>query len=402
MTTAPSRTRAFGRDWPHGRSTRSSVVAQFGTSRADLAAWALTTGDPLADAVVEEIHHGGRVVRAAFQKGLADGLASVEDPPDAVAALLAQTEATPHYVDDELLDQASLPHFNSPLPVSIISLAAGALIRTYESPSIAQVLTMTGRLIDGVPRRLEETGRWVNTVMVPGSLRPGQPGYVATLQVRLMHAYMRRLARNRGYDEAALGVPINQIDLARTWMDFTLVSYRAKHAMGYELTSAETASLYRYWWYIAHLLGVDAELVEGISSNEDAARVDSLLQAVTGPRIPEASPLAHATLKAIAQTLSAVTPLPERVGQQALYALTRRFHGPGLARELNLPRAAVADAVLAAGIRGLRARQTRQRRDPAAWRAAQQANVAAAREITERPGDQVAYEEAARHGAATD
>ena len=35
-------------------------------------------------------------------------------------------------------------------------------------------------------------------------------------------------------------------------------SFRADEAIGFDLTSTELASLYRYWWYVAHLLGVDA------------------------------------------------------------------------------------------------------------------------------------------------
>ncbi|HEX7850900.1 MAG TPA: hypothetical protein VF485_14315, partial [Sphingomonas sp.] len=38
------------------RSRRSSIIAQFGSDRADLLQWALTTGDPLADAVVIAMH----------------------------------------------------------------------------------------------------------------------------------------------------------------------------------------------------------------------------------------------------------------------------------------------------------------------------------------------------------
>jgi hypothetical protein len=53
-----SSTRASERAWPHARGTRSTLIAQFGTDRADLAGWALTTGDPLADALVADIHDG--------------------------------------------------------------------------------------------------------------------------------------------------------------------------------------------------------------------------------------------------------------------------------------------------------------------------------------------------------
>jgi hypothetical protein len=233
--------------WPSARSRRTAIVAQFGGDRADLAQWALTTADPLADAVAGAIHSEGAAVRAAFSTGVADGLASLTDPHPAVAALLASTETLPDYADDELFEHGSAPFYTSPGPVHLVSLSAGALIRVYDSPSIAGVLTTTGRLIDGAERRIRETGQWVVTAMIPGALRAGQPGYVATLQVRLLHAQKRNVARRRGFDEAAFGAPINQVDLARTWMDFTLTSLRAEEQMGFGLSTNEAATLYRYW-----------------------------------------------------------------------------------------------------------------------------------------------------------
>ncbi|MFF4594031.1 oxygenase MpaB family protein [Amycolatopsis sp. NPDC001319] len=369
--------------WPTTRSRRSSIVAQFGEARADLVGWALTTGDPLADAVVDEIHEHGRAVNLALTEGLGHGLASLTDPPPAVAALLRETETLPDYVDDALLDEASLPHFSSPAPVHILSLSAGSLVHVYESPSISKVLATTGKLIEGAPRRLAETGKWIATALLPGALRRGNPGYVATIQVRMLHAHMRRLARNRGYDEAADGVPINQIDLARTWMDFTLTSYTAEQAMGFGCTSNELASLYRYWWYVGHLLGVSPRLVEGISSHDDARRVADLLQAVTGPAIPESSELAFATCRAIAGQLNDVLSLPRGMGLQAMYALTRRFHGHAVADELGLPHAFAADRLLTPAISAIRLRRTKLRRDPAAWRREIEKGVARAKSAAE-------------------
>ncbi|MDT5296778.1 MAG: hypothetical protein QOG79_20, partial [Mycobacterium sp.] len=61
--------------WPTERGRYSGVLLQFGQSRADLLGVALTTGDPLADAVVEEMHAGGRDVRHQLDSGIRQGLA---------------------------------------------------------------------------------------------------------------------------------------------------------------------------------------------------------------------------------------------------------------------------------------------------------------------------------------
>jgi hypothetical protein len=119
--------------WPSARSRRSVIVAQFGEGRADLAQWALTTADPLADAVAAAIHTEGAALRAAFDRGVSHGLSSLADPHPALAALLASTETRPDYADDELLDHGSAPHFTAPMPVHLVSLSAGALLRVYRA-----------------------------------------------------------------------------------------------------------------------------------------------------------------------------------------------------------------------------------------------------------------------------
>lgn len=364
-------------DYPAGRGTHSGVMLQFGRSRADLMQWALQTGDPLADAAAEEVHELGQPARLCLDTGIRSGLASVADPPPAIAALLTATETLPAFADDVLIDTGSLPFYTAPPQAHMVSLSAGALIRVYESPSISTVLATTGRLIDGADRRIRETGKWVSTAMLPGGLRPGQPGYVATLQVRMLHARMRRLARSRGFDEATHGVAINQVDLARTWMDFTLTSFRAEQMMGFSLTSRETASMYRYWWLIAHLLGVDARLVEGITSNEEAARVDAVLQCVTGPLVEESVALAAATLNSIADLLHEALRVPEPLGTRGLASLARMFHGDAVADELGIARSRAADSVISVAIDRVRSYRKSLRADPVKWESHITRNLAA-------------------------
>lgn len=319
-------------------------------------------------------------MRVQLDAGIRGGLSSVTRPHPTVTALLTSTESLPTYASDELIDTGSMPFFTMPGPVHIISLSAGALIRVYSSPSIAQVLTTTGRLVEGAERRIRDTGSWVSTVMLPGSLRPGGPGYVATLQVRMLHAHMRHLARTRDFDEAAHGTPINQVDLARTWMDFTVTMLDAEEEMGFGLTSVETARLYRYWWVLAHLLGIDPALVEGIQSNAQAHRVDELFQSVTGPLIPESSVLAEATLDAIADLLHEVLGVPESLGVTGLHSLTRRFHPASVADELGIRDSGVARAALTAGIGRVRARRAGLRADPQRWALEQRTQLAATRQ----------------------
>jgi hypothetical protein len=365
--------------WPEGRGSRANIADRFGAERANLASWALTTGDPLADAIVAEIHSGHPGVAVALSNGVLNGLDSLTDTTPAVTALLTQTERCPNVIDSDLYDHGVAPFYTSPGPVHLISLSAGALIRVYGSPSIAEVLATTGKLVDGAERRIMETGQWLATVMLAGSLRAGQPGYTATLQVRMLHAHMRYLARHKGYEESSLGAPINQIDLARTWTDFTLTSFVAEAAMGFELTADERGTLFTYWHLVAHLLGIDSRMIEGVTGSGSAKQLDDFLQALTRAPVAESAALAAATIDSIAHLLHEALPIPEGMAVQGLRALARRFHGDDVADALRIPKSEVADAVIAEAIHGVRLLRGHKRKDPKAWAAEQEKNLSDSR-----------------------
>jgi hypothetical protein len=174
-----------------------------------------------------------------------------------------------------------------------------------------------------------------------------------------------------------------------------VTSYRAEGLMGFDLNSGEQRSLYRYWWYVGHVLGIDARLIEGIAGNEEAKRVDELLDTVTGPLVPESGVLAKATVEAVADVLHEVLSVPSHMGLQAMYALTRRFHGNTLCDELGLPSAGPADGVLAAAIRVVRARRAKLRQDPDSWRREQLKHVEQARAVDADPAEPTGYQQEA-------
>jgi hypothetical protein len=206
---------------------------------------------------------------------------------------------------------------------------------------------------------------------------------------------MRHLARSRGYDETAFGAPINQVDLARTWMDFTVTSYRFEEMLGYGHTASELATLYRYWRFAANVLGIDGSLVEGISTNEQAGRVDDLFQAVTGPPIEESATLAMDTINAVSSMLHDVVNVPSWMATPVIHALVRRCHGDTLPDELRVPRTPAADALLGPAIHVLRTRRARLREDAAAWQSAQERNIATAREMVHADMQPAQYEQQA-------
>lgn len=295
-------------------------------------------GDPLADAVIVEFDELGRSARTALQRGLTQGRASVPHAPPAVDALLAHAETVPHWVSPELLDDGDRTSLAVPQHWRGLAFSGGSLAHTYSSPAIARLLVGTGRLTSTAPRRLAETGLWNASAILPGGLRHGAPGYVQTVQVRLLHARVRASARSHGWDADRWGLPVNQADVARTWLDFTLVPFTFLEAVGYRLTPEEQSRLYRYWWYVGHLLGLDEECFLGVEDHARAGELLELLDSATAPPDEHSRALVGALFDAATADLAAVpdSPMDASGWRDLLNALAGRYHGEDAAA-LGIP-----------------------------------------------------------------
>ena len=382
------------RRWPSRRGNRAAFARRFGPAWTDTLQHALTRGDPSADALVAIDGARGVEVRRQLARALVDGLAALDEPDDAVVALLADAERVPTHVDAALIASGPPGWYTVPLPLHLVSMSAGALVGLYAASSIARVLGSTGCLLNGTEHRLRETARWLSTSMLPGSLAPGREGYVATLQVRLLHAHMRRASRRRGHDEAAFGVPVCQADLAFTWLGFTLASMRAEAAAGFDLDAEEIAGTYRYWWQTAHLLGLDADLVGDIRGHDDAERLEEMLWMTMGETADASARLAARTLDVVGAELERLVPLPGGAGDAVLRALVRRFHGAERAGTLDIGGGRALERLLGPLAAAARVHRSVSRRDAARWEAARADRVgeALAREVAARSDGPNAYE----------
>jgi len=130
-------------------------------------------------------------VRAQLNQGVKNGLASVEKPHPAVAALLTQCETMPDFSPflsqeelQALVTKGARSWYILPVIVTDLALTAGSLMQLYSSVPIATILAATGRLVEGVGRRIAETGQWLDAAMYPGNCLLGRSGYVETIQVR--------------------------------------------------------------------------------------------------------------------------------------------------------------------------------------------------------------------------
>jgi hypothetical protein len=307
--------------------------------KADHMVRMLAVGDPLADAVIVEMDALGKEGRDILNVGLADGLESLTARPPAITALLQQLETMPAWVDPDMLGRGEVAALSvSPLWYELSAIGS-ALVHTYASPAIARLLTQTGRLTTMAPRRLAETGMWAGQATMPRGLLRGAPGYQATVQVRLLHARIRSSALKHGWDTAEWGIPIGQVDLARTWLDFTMTPFRALAGLGIELTRAEQNSLYRYWHYIAYLLGLHDGFYRDVTDHDSARELGNLFDLTIAAPDENSRALTAAMVGAQVELLaSAPQPLmPRAAFSDLINGILRRTFGDDRADQLGIP-----------------------------------------------------------------
>ncbi|MGC0312464.1 oxygenase MpaB family protein [Kitasatospora acidiphila] len=347
MTTTPS-----SAPFPGRLVNFEAAKAEHG-ERAEHMVRMLAVGDPLADAVIAELDSLGKDGRRLLNQGLADGLDSLGDPPPAIAALLRRLETLPDWADPDALAAGDrIAHLVPPL-WNTLAFSAGSLSHTYSSPSIARLLVQTGRLDTMASRRLAETGLWKISAILPGGLHRGAAGYLQTAQVRLLHARVRATALKHGWETERWGLPINQVDVARTWLDFTVVPYSFLAAVGFVLTDEEQRSLYEYWWHVAHLLGLDEGFFLGMRSHAEASALADLLDSTIEAPDHNSRVLNKALYDATADFLADAprSTFTKESARDLLHAVARHFHGDAIADALGVPHSGAAAALpaLAAG-----------------------------------------------------
>ena len=264
-------------------------------SRVDRLGAFLSEGDPLADAVVQALSaHPAPVRQAMVDRALDEGIGAVPEAPEALRALFAQLDRVPFWVDPERLDRGGAAFLRSGLLGGMV-LGAYSLVAGYCSPAGNKPLAFSGRLSQDAPRRLAETGRFVQAVSTPGGMRRFGEGFKAMVKVRLVHASVRHmLGRSPRWNAPAWGVPINQYDMSGTTLLFSYIVLDGLDKMGFQMSDEERADFMHLWRYGGYLIGVDDEL--RCTTEAEARALWELLSTTQAPPDDDSRALAHALL----------------------------------------------------------------------------------------------------------
>jgi len=257
----PARARPFDKtQQPTPGWLRLIVGRDLAPTRAeyDAACAALHDGDPAADALIAWMfEYGPRQSRALFEQALAQGIGSIPDAPQPLKDFFKAVERTPAWVDfDAIADGVQFIHRIGPTAAYVLrdlALMGGYLLSGFNQP-----LVMTGALNKGTAQRVAETGKWWMDCTEPDGLRRFGAGFRTTMHVRMVHGLVRRhLGGSDKWDYAQWGLPLNQIDMASTYLGFSVVMLGGLRKMGIPVTARESRGVMQLWSYACWLMGVD-------------------------------------------------------------------------------------------------------------------------------------------------
>ncbi|MCA9636543.1 MAG: DUF2236 domain-containing protein [Myxococcales bacterium] len=300
-------------------------------------------GDPVADEAVAALL--ARHDIAAVQRLMNTLVFNDQPVPDDLPEeLRSYFEAIAHVTPPERTRiEAGERFFATHGPEILLILGTFSLPAAYAARKGVQVLYRTGYLNKRPNRRLFETTQMVVDVMSPGGLGPQGRGLRTAQKVRLMHAAVRHLIRNDAenpWDEAELGVPINQEDLAGTLMTFSEVVLEGLRLLGINFDPEGAAAYLDAWRVIGHLMGVRPELIPA-----DLAEATTLTKRIHDRQIAP-SPEGRLMTAALLEMME--INVPGRIFDGVPASLMRHFFEgyPGVADGLGIPKHVLEDKLV--------------------------------------------------------
>ncbi|ORV54108.1 hypothetical protein AWC02_01285 [Mycolicibacter engbaekii] len=243
-------------------ATRAKLLAD--EAAVELISTATWLGDVVADSYAALMgQYSVTSLISMLKTACRKGIEAVPDAPPELAALIADMEATPDWLDMDLVRKGAE---ESQVPMALLApfVVRGSFIATFLNTYAALPMALTGALTGKrAARRVNETTSFFTVTTLPGALDRHGPGFEAAAMVRLMHSMVRfnALKRSPKWDIDIYGLPIPQIDQMPAGMINLFVLAMDAHRKGRtEFTPSERAVV-EFTHYRNFLLGLPQELL---------------------------------------------------------------------------------------------------------------------------------------------
>lgn len=293
-------------------------------------------GAALAHAMRLRAGEPGRVTMADFRSALEDGVP--DDAPPALADFFAVVEATPEWVDWDLLARGAEVYNRFGQNAADILLQL-SLIGGYRFGGPTDLLVATGGLTgETTRRRLAETQAWTASLSRPGALQLRGEAWRLTVHVRAMHALVNASFEPR-WDVERWGLPINQSDQAATLGLFDAVVLLGVRTLGVPVSPADSRAVMHLWKYVGWLMGVDHDLL--VDSERERHHINYHLLLAQAD-VSEAGAKLSQSILEVQRDLHVDGPAPLRRlhgiwSRERLLSMLTVFLGAPSMRDLGLP-----------------------------------------------------------------
>ena len=196
-----------------------------------------------------------------------EGIEAVPDAPPELASFIAAMEATPEWIDFDLVREGAR---QERIPAALLApfITRGAFIATFTNTYAALPMALTGALSGKrAARRVNETASFFAVTTLPGALNRYGLGFEAAAMVRLMHSMVRYNALKKSdkwdvkWDKAVYGMPVPQVDQMPAGMIGQYLLARKVRQQGRTEFTAEERAAVEFARYRCFLLGLPEELL---------------------------------------------------------------------------------------------------------------------------------------------
>ncbi len=298
-----------------------------------------TVGDPLADALIDELAAiGHNETNRLIQLAIQGDRETLRNGPASLRALFESSADRPAWVDL----QSHLPGcrmFHRNAPIVLAGMVAGTLVEGF-STNIAKSFFLSGRLRDQGMRRLKQNNRHMLEIFMPGGMDRYGDGWAYSVRIRIIHARIRHLLATSGeWDAEELGLPLSS---AHIGLAITVFSARLLHhimRLGASFNDEERQSFMAVWRYSGWLMGIPESML--FRDEADALEIFKIGLLCEPPVSLESIVMASALINS-APLFIGHTERDQRVKTaQYAFRICRALIGNQLADELKLPRSGV-------------------------------------------------------------
>ena len=220
-----------------------------------------TIGDPLADAVAEDL---ASLPPSQVHPLLADALQNPEElpseAPESLRRFIAEALDVPDWFDEKTAMAASRAFLRNSDTV-LAALVGGSIVEGFAT-LISKSFRIRGRVTQSGVRRLKQNGLQLVEQYLPGGMSPLGDGWKLTLRVRLVHAQSRLLiARSDEWNHERYGLPISAATMLLAGSAFSGRLMQHVTALGGDFSLEEREAYVHVWRYTGLLMGIPPEIL---------------------------------------------------------------------------------------------------------------------------------------------